>query len=106
MQIQTFQPKDAHQALRQAKSFEKAQEIIQAGYYFEEDKEIDTVYVVKPGKWSADYFIYEGKCDCPDFTQRGEFCKHTLAWQILQKQKADEEAMIAQYEKEQAACEI
>lgn len=92
-----FTPKTATEALRFVKTAERAQAILDAGYKFIEDAEMDTVYVMKPGDFHYSYLIdtLRGTCDCPDFQQRGTYCKHTVAWE---ETKREEATLIAQGE--------
>ena len=52
----------------------------------------------KPGRLAADYFIntVTGECDCPDFAKHGDFCKHTIAAELVDED-AHYDAMAAQY---------
>ena len=89
----TNEPRNAQQALQQARLHERAQAILAAGYQFIEDKDTDVVAVVKPGRLAASYWINllsEG-CDCPD-AMKGNYCKHRAAWKLLQEQAADDAA--------------
>ena len=92
-------PRNIDQARRQISRTERAKEIIEAGYTFSFDDEADTVAVCKPGRLAADYFILDGKCDCQDFQNHGDFCKHTLAAGLVQEE-ARAEAQAAAYDAE------
>lgn len=76
------QPRTASEALRLAKTEEKAQAILSEGYTFEQEEDTKTVSICKPGKLSASYWIMDGECSCPDFQKHGNYCKHILAWGI------------------------
>ena len=88
-------------ARRQANSYAKAQEIIKEGYCFHKDADSDVIAVIKPGTTAAAYWInmIEPGCDCPDYMKHpGTFCKHTMAWDILQEEAAMWEAQCAEYD--------
>jgi hypothetical protein len=89
----TTSPKNAQEALQQANRLQRARAILAEGYTFHKDKDSEAVAVCKPGRLAASYWINllsEG-CDCPD-SMKGNDCKHLLAWDILQTEKADEQA--------------
>lgn len=106
------QPRTASEALRLANTEAKAKAILSEGYYFEEDKEMSLIYVCKPGKLSAAYMIstekdahlWEG-CSCPDFQNRGGYCKHFLAWKYLQAQEESDLAQCEEYDRMMKDCE-
>ena len=102
MNVRDFQPKDVQTALRLALRFERAKLILAEGYTFSVDEEMQTVYICKPGRLFAHYIIYQGQCDCPDFTTHRDFCKHTLAYALRQEEDAQCEA----YERMIADCEV
>lgn len=91
--LSEINPANALEALRLARTEESAKQILEEGYTFELDTELEMVAVCKPGKESAAYWIFLGEgddllpqgCNCPDFLQRGGYCKHTLAWETWQK---------------------
>jgi predicted nucleic acid-binding Zn finger protein len=107
--LSEINPVNATDALRFARTLEKAKAILAAGYYFELDAELELVFVCKPGQLSAAYWIFLGEgdeilprgCQCPDFTHRGGYCKHTLAWNMLEAEREEEERKIARYEEEE-----
>lgn len=70
-------------AMRHARRLESAKEILNEGYTFPVDVELENIYVCKPGRLAASYIIHRGQCDCPDFIKHGDLCKHTLAAKIL-----------------------
>ena len=85
------EPRNAMEALRQATVFARAEQIISDGYSFwpDEDPTMDMVSVCKPGFLHADYWITDGGlvCDCPDFAKFKDFCKHTIAWGIVKRDR-------------------
>jgi hypothetical protein len=87
-------------ARREANSYAKALEILKAGYTFTKDAETEVIAVCKPGRLAASYWLnmMEPGCDCPDYMKRGNFCKHTMAWGILQEEEASMEAQCAEYD--------
>lgn len=78
-------PKTAMEASRQARTYDRAKAIIQQGYSFFPEIDIDAIAVCKPGHLHADYWLTEGgkECDCGDFCFRMDFCKHTIAYAIV-----------------------
>ena len=97
------QPTNINTARREANSYAKAEEIIKEGYSFTDELGDGTlIAVVKPGRLAASYWITDGECDCPDFMQRGTFCKHTMAHSIKQDEEKMMEALCAEWEAEQA----
>ena len=96
----TTPPRNAPEALHQARRHERAQTLLREGYSFTWDADTKTVFVCKPGRLYAEYTIGEqltGKdgCSCPDFQKNGIPCKHMAAWQLLQAEQADEDANFA-----------
>jgi SWIM zinc finger len=95
-------PRNAQEALAQAIRHDRAQRILDEGYTFEHDADLNCIYVCKPGALSFSYIIHgdaenlTGKagCDCPDMQKTGKACKHYLAARILQ----DEQRLVARYE--------
>lgn len=91
--LSEIQPKSATEALRLARTEEKASAILAAGYLFDLDKETEIVNVVKPDSSLPSYTInlsddtdlYPQGCSCPDYQNRGSYCKHTLAWATWKK---------------------
>lgn len=87
-------------ARRAANCYAKAEQIIKEGYRFEKDADSEVIAVIKPGKLAASYWINllsEG-CDCPDFMKHGNFCKHTMANDLLEDEMAGLEAQCAEYD--------
>jgi hypothetical protein len=89
---------DAQSAVRQANRLERAHLILDEGYRFLFDAQLQTVDVVKPGRLTAEYTIWldgdiNGRkgCDCPDMAKTGEPCKHYLAASIVAKERAEQE---------------
>ena len=76
-------PRTAPGALRQATIFARAEQILADGYSFwpDPDPTMDMVAVCKPGYLHADYWITDGG----DFAKHRDFCKHTMAWDIMQR---------------------
>ena len=99
--MNTNRPKDIQTAMRHALRLERAKAILEAGYTFSEDKDLDTIFVCKPGRLFADYQIASGKCDCPDFAEHKDVCKHTLALEIKNAEDTAIDAQAAQYAEEQ-----
>jgi predicted nucleic acid-binding Zn finger protein len=101
-------PKNATEANAQALRMQRARQIIAEGYTFPVDSDGLYIAVCKPGHLSADYFITEVGCDCPDMAKSGKPCKHYIAAWILQEERQEEEAadaaQVARYEAEQDAC--
>ncbi len=100
----TYQPRNASDAIAQANRFDRAKQLLTDGYTFHKDADSDVVAVVKPGTTAAAYWlnmITEG-CDCPDYMKNSRPCKHMIAWDILQAQEAEElaglEAQCAEYD--------
>lgn len=90
-------------AIAQATRFTRAIEIIKAGYTFHKDADSEVVAVCKPGEMKATYWINmlsEG-CDCPDRMKTGNRCKHELAWNIIEDERANMEAQCAEYDARQ-----
>lgn len=94
-------PANAVDAMRLARAEEKAKQIIAEGYSFELHPEIEVVTVNKPGIPSASYFINLSSvallpllplgCSCPSFQNSGAgYCKHTLAFERLQEEEANQ----------------
>jgi hypothetical protein len=79
-------PRTAPEALRQARTAERAALIIQEGYSFFPDAELEMIAVCKPGFLHAEYWLTEGGkvCDCGDFVNRKDYCKHTIANSIVE----------------------
>ena len=83
-----IQPKTAPEALRLARTEAKAKQILTEGYLFDLNEEAQTVNVFKPTEGTPSYVInlsndtdfYPEGCSCPDYQNRGSYCKHTLAW--------------------------
>ena len=108
-------PKTAADALRMARSWEKAMRLIEEGYSFVNcttpDSPITLIAVYKPEDAPAapSYWIRAGfmaeeipnGCTCPDFVKHGFYCKHTLCWEDMQSM----ETALAEYEKQQADAE-
>ena len=101
----TNQPKDIQTALRHALRLERAKQILAEGYTFWKDPEFDIIGVCKPGRLYAHYWIHEGTCDCPDFEQYGDLCKHTLAVDIQNAEDAAIDAQAAQWAEGEANAE-
>lgn len=86
--LNAFNPKTAAEALRLATTEEKAKQILAEGYTFDLNEESQMVEVCKPGKTFPAYYINLGEgneffpegCSCPDYQNRGNYCKHFLAW--------------------------
>ena len=96
-----FIPTNATEALRVARAEEKAKQIIAEGYSFELKPEIEVVTVCKPNQPYASYFINLSSvallpllplgCSCPSFQKSGVgYCKHTLAFERLQEEEANQ----------------
>ena len=90
-------PANINEARRLANSYAKAEEIIKEGYQFTFENS-GSIAVCKPGRLAASYWIVDGECDCPDFLNRGTFCKHTLANRILREEEESLEAQCAEYD--------
>ena len=82
-------PRTATEALRQARTAERAALIIAEGYSIFPEIDLDAIAVCKPGFLSSAYWLTEGGkvCDCPDFSNRCDYCKHTLAYSTVEAQK-------------------
>lgn len=108
-----FIPTNAVDALRLARTTEKAKAIIADGYDFELDAELNIVYVCKPGSGAFAYIInldpadtdpemvLKFGCNCPDFQHHGNYCKHLLAYRMIQEEQEEEKAQIARYEEQE-----
>ena len=50
---------------------------------------MDRVAVCKPGFLHAEYWITNCGlfCDCPAFEKHKDFCKHTIAWGIVKRDR-------------------
>src|ERR1051326_6362748 len=86
-------PRNAVEALRLAKTTEKARGLRKEGYRFE-DLGIDSIAVIKPGRIAASYTVnaHTGECDCPDWQEHKNFCKHSIACQeVLDNERMWEE---------------
>jgi hypothetical protein len=90
------------EALRLIRTAELASKLIEEGYEFE--RVYDMVLINKPGRLAFSYQIdlYTGECDCPDFINRGTYCKHTLCWAELESERAMWEAICKAEEKRKA----
>ncbi len=102
------QPTNLTAIRRLANSWTKAQSLLKEGYQFIEctlpDSPVKLVAVRKPtdAQDAPSYWIHENfsapeiknGCSCPDFAKHNDYCKHTLAWEEIQK----ETAAIAQFE--------
>jgi len=109
-------PTNATEALRLARTNEKAKAILTEGYTFELHPEIKVVTVCKPNQPYATYFInlsdtdavFSEGCSCPDYQNRGEYCKHILAYETLKAEERAEEKRLVQREDELEAesCEM
>ena len=81
-------PRTPAEALRYARTWERAQNLIAQGYGFwqtEGAAPTDAVAVLKPGETSPAYWLNEAfsgldTCTCPDFEKHGDYCKHLIAW--------------------------
>lgn len=74
--------KDAADALRLAKAFEKACKLEAEGYTFAYGVNPNIIRVTKEGDIDPSYYtLYvEGACDCPANKANGRrYCKHSLA---------------------------
>ena len=91
-----IEPKDIQTLMRLAWRTERARQILDAGYTFWPDANMDSVAICKPGRLFAEYSIYRGECDCPDFRNYGDFCKHTIAYYLRQQEDKhiDEQAAL------------
>lgn len=106
------EPKTATEALRQARTWEKAQLIANSlaigGEYFAYE-------TATPGLWNMTKRSYSNApdtvyvidlrptkptCTCPNFIEYNDFCKHTLALQTALEKDA-EQAQIDAYEAEE-----
>lgn len=100
-------PRNAQEAIAQANRYARAEQIIQEGYKFTKDADSGMVAVCKPGDLHASYWIGEHVdgttgCDCPDKKKTGKPCKHEIANEILEEEKAAFNAQAAQWEAEEA----
>lgn len=79
----TITPKTATEALRYARTADRAAALLTEGYEFLLLDEIHVVSVVRPegGQYYLDLISEE--CDCPDFQKHGDYCKHLLCWQTI-----------------------
>ena len=102
-------PRNPQEAINQANRLQRAERLLQEGYTFTYDAELETVFVTKPGELHAAYTIgpqVDGTdgCSCPD-KAKGNVCKHEIAWALIQKREADElaglEAQCKQWEAEE-----
>lgn len=107
-------PRNPQEAIAQANRLQRAERLLQEGYTFCYDAELETVFVTKPGELHAAYTIgpqVDGTngCDCPD-KAKGNICKHEIAWALIQKQEADEaanwEAQCKEYDETEAWADI
>jgi hypothetical protein len=101
--MNTINPRNASEALRYARTAERAQNILKEGYTFHRDPNSDVVAVCKPGRLAASYWLnmLEPGCDCPDFRKHKDYCKHTLASEMLEAREDEEaglEAQCAEYD--------
>ncbi len=87
-------------AIAQANRFSRAIQIIKDGYCFTVENS-GSIAVCKPGRLAASYWITDGECDCPD-RMKGNVCKHELAWEILEDERANMEAQCAEYDRRAA----
>jgi len=96
-----FIPTNAIDAMRLARAEEKANAIIAEGYSFKFYSELEIVTVCKPKQPYASYFINLSSvellpllplgCSCPSFQKSGAgYCKHTLAFERLQEEEANQ----------------
>src|SRR5207245_2019593 len=104
--VKDFQPKDAATALRLALRYERAKQILAEGYTFPRDEELQTIFVCKPGRLFAHYWITDGKCDCPDFLKHADFCKHTLAVYLQDEEDRQADEQAAEYARGNEDCEV
>src|SRR5438105_2764972 len=81
-------PSNAQAAWQLARCWQRALDILKAGYSFWPDEELESVAVCKPGRLYAHYLITRGVCDCPDYGRNGDYCKHTLAYEEHQRNQA------------------
>ncbi len=81
-------PRTINEADRQIRTVEYARQIIAEGYSFwpDEDPEMDMVAISKPGTLCATYLLMENgtACDCLDFQKHQDYCKHIIAYSIVQ----------------------
>ena len=92
-------------AIAQANRNTRAQQILKDGYTFTQEAS-GSVAICKPGELHASYWIGEqvdgtNGCDCADKAKTGLPYKHELAWNMLQDEEAQFEAMAAKWEEEE-----
>ena len=92
-----YVPRNPQEAINQANRLQRAKNLIAEGYTFTYDAELETVFVTKPGELHAAYTIgpqVDGTdgCSCPD-RAKGNKCKHEMAWELIQAERADEAKM-------------
>jgi hypothetical protein len=98
-------PKDAQDAVRLARCWEKAQNLRDAGYICRVNLPVVTIH--KPDL-SAVYFlnVQNGEvvhCTCPDFDKHQDYCKHLLFAQNLLDTADEELCRQAELEAEESA---
>ena len=95
--MKTITPKTATEALRYARTADKAAALLTQGYEFLMLEAIQVVSVIRPE--GGNYFLdlISEECNCPDFANRGDYCKHLLAWEAIETAARDE-AICAEWE--------
>lgn len=88
-----YTPKNASEALRQARSAEKALTMFQDGYTMQPlfDDTITEVYLVtSPAGNRYNVDMAKQICSCPDFTRHQDCCKHLIAveYSLLEAENA------------------
>jgi hypothetical protein len=98
-------PRNAAEALRLAKCWEKAQAMSRQGYRFAERPSAPGFYsIIKPGEDVMAYIVHPetSTCTCPDWEKHGDYCKHVL---FVREELADAQRVL-EYEQRMAGCEV
>jgi hypothetical protein len=104
-------------AVRQACTLEKANaiavELKKAGEYYTYSQAPGIYGIYKRSYSTASDTSYlinlngeKPTCTCPDFQNFGNYCKHTMALEIVLDEEAREEAQVAEYEASQKLAEL
>ena len=98
-------------ARRQANCFDRALTMEAQGYAVEVNDALQSgicYFVTNPEgvTYTVDPLLQT--CNCPDFENRGDFCKHTMFVNLWNQKQEDlrDEAQVAAYEAELANCPL
>jgi hypothetical protein len=87
--MKTINPKTATEALRYARTAERAQHMAEEGYTFRADDLADDCYFcTKPDGTLYFVNLLAGCCTCPDFQRHHDFCKHLIGCSLNEQQES------------------